>query len=108
MSAMTSGEIEVAFDLFSRGAGLLFTANGLDPSALSEEAYLRSFGLLRPGIQAGLPIYPDAVAVAFGSRILLDAIRDHGDEFAGHLPDTSGPTQHDLARPQGPQLRIKF
>lgn len=108
MPATTNTEVEAAFDIFSRGSELLFMANGLDPGVLSQEAHLRSFDLLRPGIQAGLPIYPDAVAVAYGSRAMLYAIRGHGDEFAKHLPPTPTPSQRDLVQPQGARVRINF
>lgn len=96
ISLAGNGVSHDALEIFMAGAERLFFANGVGADALSAGVHVRTFGLLRPSVMSGLPLYPDAVGVAYGSRTVLNAIRAHGDDFAEHLPDTSGPSQRDI------------
>lgn len=73
------------FDAFVHGASLLFSANGVDPGALSPEAHRTLWRRLSVDILHGMPIYPDAVSVAYGNRDVLDAVQQHGEGFLDAL-----------------------
>lgn len=106
----TPARFDEAFGLYVHGAELLFAANGVVPSALSEAAHRRSFDLISGNILTGVPIYPDAVGIAYGDRATLDAITGHGDDFARHLPAMRTPTQRSLVGEMTgiPRFRITY